>query len=247
MPKSFKVCPTRHFDANAFPDKRTCLDQQQNFAGMTNEVATTTIRGSQSVPGFEDFQQYVIEHDRVVKMPGRYGDVRFPEFTYTGTIAGFYSETRSLILLSGKKADVLSLCTTTTRVKEFQIDTLRVDMNALQALLPSVNLVWFKFRQGMIRASALMGANVEKTEAFVQSKSEGEISTLSFYLEDVTGDKHPLMIVEDGTVVLQAQYPDVASELSLVNRVYDQLLKTISQHVSPKIGGKTFSVSMTPP
>ena len=133
---------------------------------------------------FEDFHQYVIEHDRVVKLPGRYGDMRFPEFTYTGTMAGFFSERRSVLLLSGKKAAVLSLCATTTRVAEFQIDTLHIDMNALQAVLPSVNLVWFKFRQGMIRASALMGANVERTDAFVQSKTGGAISTLSFFFED---------------------------------------------------------------
>jgi hypothetical protein len=146
MAKSFKICPVRHFDVNAFAKERTYLDQQPPFAGMTNEVATTSIRASASNPGFEDFRQYIIEHDRVVKMPGRYGEVRFPEFTYTGTIAGFYSVKRSLLLLSGKKADVISLCTTTTRVAEFQIDTLHVDMNALQALLPSVNLVWFKFK-----------------------------------------------------------------------------------------------------
>jgi hypothetical protein len=99
----------------------------------------------------------------------------------------------------------------------------------------------------MIRASALMGANVEKTDAFVQSKSEGEISTLSFYFEDLSGDKHPIMVVEDGTVVLQSQYPDVSSEMNLVNLVHDQLLKPVSQRVSPKASGKTFSVSQTPP
>jgi hypothetical protein len=247
MPKSFKVCSIRRFDANAFEEKRVCLDQQQTFEGMTDEVATTTIRSSGTRPGFEDFRQYIIEHDRVVKMPGRYGDVRFPEFTYTGTIAGFYSEKRALMLLSGKKADVLSLTATTTRVTEFQIDTLHVDMNALQDLLPSVNLVWFKFKRGMIRASALMGANVEKTDAFAQSKSEGEISTLSFYFEDLSGDKHPMMITEDGAVVLQSQYVDVATELNLITMAHDKLLSSISQKVSPKANTKTFSVSQTPP
>lgn len=242
-----KVCPIRRFEANAFEEKRVCLDQQQTFEGMNEEVATTTIRSSGTRPGFEDFRQYIIEHDRVVKMPGRYGNIRFPEFTYTGTIAGFYSEKRGLMLLSGKKADVLSLAATTTRVAEFQIDTLHVDMNALQDLLPSVNLVWFKFKRGMIRASALMGANVEKTDTFAQSKSEGEISTLSFYFEDLSGDKHPVMITEDGAVVLQSQYVDVATELNLITLVHDKLLNSISQKVSPKANLKTFSVSQTPP
>jgi hypothetical protein len=244
MPKSFKVCPVRNFNVKAFSQTRTTLDEQPPFTGM-DEVPTTTIRSSASNPGFEDFRQYVIEHDRVVKMPGRYGPVRFPEFTYTGMISGYFSQKRSLLLLSGKKADVLSLCVTTTKVAEFQIDTLHIDMNALQAALPSVNLVWFKFKAGMIRASALMGANVEKTDAFVQSKSEGEISTLSFYFEDLSGEKHPLMVVEDGTVVVQAQYPDVATELALVNLVYEKLLLSVSHRVSPKSGGKTFSVSQS--
>jgi hypothetical protein len=247
MPKSFKICPVRRFNASAF-DERTFLDQQQPLPGMTNDVATTSIRKSAGGgSGFEDFRQYVIEHDRIVRMPGRYGDVKFPEFTYTGTISGFHSEQRSLLLLSGKKADVLSFCAETTNVTDLQIDTLHIDMNALQALLPSVNLVWFKFKKGMIRASALMGAYVERTAAFVQSKSEGEISTLSFYFEDSMGDKHPMMIVEDGTVVLQAQYQEIAFELSLVISAQERLLKGISQAVSPRISGKTFSISQTAP
>jgi hypothetical protein len=246
MPKSFKICPVRNFNVQAFSEYRTTLDQQSSFVGM-DEVPATTIRSSTSRPGFEDFTHYIIEHDRVVKMPGRYGALRFPEFTYTGTIAGFFSQGRSLLLLSGKKADVLSLCVATTKVAEFQIDTLRIDMNALQAALPSVNLVWFKFKQGMIRASALMGANVEKTNEFMQSKSEGEISTLSFYFEDLAGEKHPLMVVEDGTVVLQAQYPDTATELALVILVHERLLTSVASRVPPKSGSRTFSVSQTPP
>jgi hypothetical protein len=247
MAKSFKICPVRHFDVNAFSQGRTSLNQQPHFAGMDDEVPTTTIRSSQSNPGFADFRPYVIAHDRVVRMAGRYGSVRFPEFTYTGEIAAFYSEQRMMLLLSGKKNDVLSLVTSTTRVTEFQIDTLHIDMNALQGLLPSVNLVWFKYHDGMVRASALMGAHVERTDAYAQSKLHGDISTLSFYFEDLSGDVHPIMVVEDGTVVLQAQYAEISEELNLVNLVYDRLLNDISQHVPPKISGKTFSVSETPP
>jgi hypothetical protein len=247
MPKSFKICPVRHFDATAFSKRRTSLNEQPHFSGMDDEVASTTIRRSESNPGFEDFSPYVIAHDRVVRMAGRYGPVHFPEFTYTGEIAAYYSQQRTLLLLSGKKNDVLSLVSNTTRVTEFQIDTLHIDMNALQGLLPSVNLVWFKYHDGMVRASALMGAHVERTDAFAQSKLHGDISTLSFYFEDLGGEVHPVMVVEDGTVVLQAQYAEVSAELNLVTLVYDRLLKGISQHVSPKISGKTFSVSETPP
>lgn len=246
MPKSYKVCPVRQFQASAFSEKPICLNQQPPLSEIT-EVPTTKIHTSSSRPGFEDFTQYVIEHDRVVKMPGRYGNVFFPEFTYTGIISGFFGQQRSLFLLSGKKADVLSFCATSTRVAEVQIDTLQIDMNALQAALPSVNLVWFKFKAGMIRASALMGANVEKTDAFVQSKSEGEISTLSFYFEDPLGEKHPVMVVDDGTIVLQAAYPDISGELSLVTSINDKLLSPVSVRVSPKSAGRHFSVSLTSP
>ena len=247
MPKSFKVCPVRNFDVSAFNKGRVCLNQQPPFNGMDDEVATTSIRTSETKPGFEDFQQYVIAHDRVVKMAGRFGTVHFPEFTYTGEIAAFYSKQRSVLLLSGKKADVLSFCSETTGVAELQIDTLHIDMNALQAILPSVNLVWFKYSTGMVRASALMGAHVERTDAFAQSKLQGEISTLSFYFEDLSGDVHPVMIVEDGTLVLQAQYVDVASQLNLVTLMCDRLLQSISEHVSPKSSAKRFSISLTPP
>ena len=244
MPKSYKICPVRNFQMEAFSEQPTCLDEQPPLGDMKH-VAVTKIRASAADPGFEDFKQYVIEHDRVVKMPGRYGDTYFTEFTYTGVIAGFFGQQRSILLLSGKKADVLSFCSTTTRVSEVQIDTVQVDMNALQDALPSVNLVWFRFKAGMIRASALMGANVEKTEAFEQSKSEGEISTLSFYFEDLVGRPHPVMVVDDGTVVLQSQYVDPAEELRLVTSIYDKLLKGVATRLSPKTSGKPFSIFQT--
>src|SRR5205814_8750937 len=117
MPKSFKTCPVRIFDKRAFAQSKVCLNEQPPLNEMKH-VAVTTIRLSPATPGFEDFAQYVIEHDRVVKMAGRYGDVSFPEFTYTGVISGFFSDNRSLLLLSGKKADVLSFCAETARVAE---------------------------------------------------------------------------------------------------------------------------------
>lgn len=246
MPKSYKICPVRNFQPAAFSERPIYLDQQPPLGDMKHP-AVTKIHASAANPGFEDFTQYVIEHDRVVKMPGRYGDTYFTEFTYTGVITGFFGKQRSLLLLSGKKADVLSFCSTTTRVSEVQIDTLQLDMNALQDVLPSVNLVWFRFKRGMIRASALMGANVEKTDSFEQSKSEGEISTLSFFFEDMLGKQHPVMVVDDGTVVLQSQYADIGEELRLVTSIHDTLLKPVATRVSLKTGGKTFSISQTPP
>ena len=59
-------------------------------------------------------------------------------------------------------------------------------------------------------------------------------------------DKHPMMIVEDGTVVLQAQYQEVSTELSLVILAYERLLKSISQAVTPKNTNKTYSITSTP-
>src|SRR5579864_2386930 len=110
MPKSFKICPVRHFNEAVFQKERTLLNQQPPLNGLKDEVPHTTIRSSHVNPGFEDFHQYIIEHDRIVKMPGRYGNIKFPEFTYTGTIAGFHSSQHSMLLLSGKKNDVLSFC-----------------------------------------------------------------------------------------------------------------------------------------
>jgi hypothetical protein len=176
-------------------------------------------------------------------MPGRYREVSFSEFTYTGVISAYESQALGLLLLSGKKADVLSFCATSAESTVVQIDTIEIDMNALQELLPSVNLVWFSFPAGMIRASALMGANVERTDAFVRSRSEGAITTLSFYFEDDGGSKHPVMVVSDGTVVLQGTYPETGTELQLVMEVYEGLLHGICSRVTPRLPRKRAATS----
>src|SRR5438270_4102075 len=127
MPKSYKVCPIRNFESSTFSEKPVSLDQQTGFPGMS-EVASTRIRVASGSPGVDDFRPYSIEHDRIVKMPGRYGTTYFPEFTYTGMINAYHSAQRTLLLLNGKKADVLSFCVSTDQVKELQIETLEVDM-----------------------------------------------------------------------------------------------------------------------
>lgn len=99
-------------------------------------------------------------------------------------------------------------------------------MGNLLEKLPHVKGVWFSFKNGLIRASALMGANIESTNDFKNYNTLGEISTLSFHFEynDIT---HPIMLVNDGTVVLQSNYTEVSQELDLVLEVKKQLLDGI--------------------
>jgi hypothetical protein len=97
-------------------------------------------------------------------------------------------------------------------------------MKALLARLAEVKLVWFRFPAGMIRASALMGDHLEATTDFERAKAQGDISTLSFYVQDSSGDQHPTMVTNDGTVVLQDLYKSISDEVELVLQVKRQLL-----------------------
>jgi hypothetical protein len=84
--------------------------------------------------------------------------------------------------------------------------------------------VWFRFPAGMIRASALMGDHLEATADFERAKAQGDISTLSFYVQDVEQKIHPIMVTDDGTVVLQDLYPGSTKEVELVLHVKQLLL-----------------------
>ena len=73
-----------------------------------------------------------------------------------------------------------------------------------------------------------MGAHLEKTAAFREAKTEGDISTLSFYFED-NGEIHPVMVTDDGAVVLQDVYRETADEIQLVLNLKRVLLDEIHE------------------
>ena len=157
-------------------------------------------------------------------MWGRVNNVSFAKFIRKGKINAYESAFRKLILLSGKKDDVLDFCKTTAALNEIKIALLRIDMKALLAKLAEVKLVWFRFPAGMIRASALMEDHLEATDDFERAKAQGDISTLSFYVEDSLNLQHPILVTSDGAVVLQDLYKSIAEEVGLVLEVKKFLL-----------------------
>ena len=223
MPKSYKICPLRHFDDSKLGTEPFPLKPQFSLPDVP-EAPQTKIWKSRDQIELEDLKTYVIEHEHEVSMWGRVNAMSFMKFIRKGMINAYESRARNLILLSGKKDDILDFCKTTATLNEIKIALLRIDMKALLAKLAEVKLVWFRFPAGMIRASALMGDHLEATADFERAKAQGDISTLSFYVEDAANLQHPVMVTGDGTVVLQDLYKSVAQEVELVLQVKTLLL-----------------------
>lgn len=225
MAKSYKICTVQQldqeFDTHPFPVKA-----QYSIPGIAEEPQTTIYK-SRDESKVEDFTSLSIEHEHEVKAYGRINSTRFERYIRKGFINGYQSKERQLFLLSGKKDDILSFVRYTRVLPDIRISTLRIDMKALLARLTEVKLVWFRFPAGMIHASALMGDHLEKTSPFKEAKSQGDISTLSFYLEDDAGNHHPMMVTSDGAVVVMDPYQQIAIELELVLDVFDRLLNGI--------------------
>ncbi|HEU5401140.1 MAG TPA: hypothetical protein VFU86_07275 [Terriglobales bacterium] len=223
MPKSYKVCPLRHFDSSEIKVEPFRLKPQFNLARVAESPQTTIFRSRDEIH-LNDFESYVIEHEHEVSMYGRVNETRFSKFIRCGRINAYHSAALSLMLLSGKKADILDFCRTAAKLSELRLALLEIDMKSLLAKLAEVKLVWFRFPAGMIRASALMGDHLEVTSDFDRARSQGDISTLSFYIEDRDEVQHPIMVTSDGTVVLQDLYKSIASEVELVLFVKEKLL-----------------------
>jgi hypothetical protein len=226
VPKSYKICLVQHFDGSRFGDQPYSVSPQYSLSDVP-EAPSTVIYKALDTVRFEDFDSYMIEHEHEVSMVGRVNAVKFAKFIRKGFIHGYESKAQKLLLLSGKKDDILDFCRTTASLPEIKIATLQIDMKALLSKLKQVKLVWFKFASGMIRASALMGDHVEATADFERAKSQGEISTLSFYVEDSEKVIHPILVTADGTVVLQDFYQSVALEIQTVLEVKSLLLDGI--------------------
>lgn len=230
VPKSYKICVPKHFDDSKFETRPFSLKPQFTFQEIPAPPQTTIYR----TPGqlsLEDFESYLIEHEHEENVFGRVNQTSFSHFIRKGIIHGYHSSKRGVFLLSGKKTDILDFCKHTSDMPDITIKTLDIDMKALLAKLPEVRLAWFRFPTGMIHASALMGSHLERTTDFKKAQSKGDISTLSFYLEDPAGAIHPIMVTMDGAVVLQDLYQEVSDEISCVLHVKEILLDGISTEV----------------
>lgn len=225
MPKSYKVTFTERFQEESFQLKPYVLNRQANLDGIPPQPQTVVYK-SREVLSFEDFCPYVVEHEMEENAIGRTNGYSFQKYIRKEIIKAYYSKSHQLFLLSGKKKHVLDFCKKTKDIPEITFQTFVIDMGALLAKLPHVKGVWFHFSNGLIRASALMGANVEATTDFQKFKEEGDISTLSF-LYEFNGKKHPIMVTSDGAVVLYDNFKEISEEISIVIDLFRNLLNDI--------------------
>jgi hypothetical protein len=196
----------------------------------------TTIRQAAVPINSDDFRSFEIQHEYTVNMWGRsFEDGRpFSSFIARGEIRAYHSSKRGVLLLSGKKADIIDFCKQSQTVTALKLETIQLDMKALQQKLPEIRGVWFRFKTGYIRAKAYMGEQIQDTAEYCDAKAEGDISTLSFYFEDARDNcKHPLMITEDGAVVLQKNYKSIEDEIDFVLHVKSELLDSLFTRVDP--------------
>src|ERR1043165_6994988 len=151
MAKSYKICTVQKFDVpvtvQPFP-----ISPQFTMEGIP-EAPQTSIHKARDMADVEDFQSLFIEHEHEVSAHGRINQQRFEKYIRKGFMHAYRSEARSLLLLAGKKDDILSFCRYTEQVEDIRLATLRIDMKALLARLAEVKLVWFRFPAGMIHAS----------------------------------------------------------------------------------------------
>lgn len=225
MPKSFKITYIDKFDSTNIKEQPVLLNSQYTTDDKP-PYPQSKIYKSRDKVSKDDFVKYLIEHEMEECAYGRYNEEVFNKYIRREHIHSFQSDSLQLLILNGKKKFVLDFCKKTKYWNYLLIKTIQIDMGSLLAKLPHVKGVWFNFPNGLIRASALMGANIEGTTDFQKYNTEGEISTLSFHF-DYYNIMHPIMLVNDGTVVLQSNYSEVSQELDLVLEVKKQLIDGI--------------------
>ena len=226
MPKSYKITLTEKFEPNVFNSELN-LTRQMHLPETVPGPETKLRRGNESLK-VEGFESYLIDHEYTVNIEGRLYDdgAAFNKFIAKSQIKAYQSQERGILLLCGKKADILDFCRKTRTMSRFKLSIIQIDMNLLQEKLPEIKGVWFRSKAGFIRARGYMGNQIQDTPEFRAAKDEGQISTLSFYFEDPRSRRlHPILITEDGAVVLQASYEDASEEIDFVLYVKEQLLK----------------------
>jgi hypothetical protein len=154
MPRAYKICLAKEFNVNAFSQKPLVFGTQQHLKGVESGPVTKIFVSRDSAQSI-DFKQFKVEHEREESAIGRVNGIAFTKFIRMGVIDLFWSTSLKLILLSGKKRDILDFCKKYRNGPDFSFETISIDMSQLLKLLPSVKGVWFSFPQGHVRASLL--------------------------------------------------------------------------------------------
>jgi hypothetical protein len=195
MPKSYKITLTYTFEPATF-NYEINLTRQMHLPSLVPGPETKLGRSLDKI-GIADFESYLIDHEYTVNMQGRlYEDgAPFSKFIAKSQIKAYQSQEMQVLLLCGKKADILDFCRQTRIMPQIKISVIQIDMDALQEKLPEVRGVWLRSRAGFIRARGYMGNQIQDTPEFLTAKNEGQISTLSLYFEDArSGKPHPILI-----------------------------------------------------
>lgn len=225
MPKSYKITLYDKFNVDSITDQPTTINSQLPLLPMPPDPQSIIYK-SRDLITKDDYVKLMIEHEMEEYAIGRYNEEKFKKYIRKEYINAYHSEKHQLFILNGKKKFVLDFCKRTKEWDYIIIKTLHINMGRLLERLPHVKGVWFNFKNGLIRASALMGADIEGTNDFQKYNTEGEISTLSF-LFDYNNMRHPIMLVNDGTIVLQGIYKEISLELDLIMEIKYQLLDGI--------------------
>ncbi len=140
-------------------------------------------------------------------------------------------------MLSGKKRDVLAFCKDAQDKKHIVLNTIQIDTSKLIAKLPSVRGVWFKTDRGLITSTAFFGKHIEDADEFKKYENSSNITSLSFYFDHL-GSYSPIMITDDGAVVLQGAFQKIEHELELVVAIKKALIDDISSLAKSKVKSK---------
>ncbi|MDO9391654.1 MAG: hypothetical protein Q7U71_07770 [bacterium] len=230
MPKSYKITYTNEFNRTEYSYKPYNLNNAMDMPGIMPGPQSTIYETRDQI-ALDDFRKYLIEHELIENVLGRTGDYAFQSYIRKENIYAYQSNNAKTLLLSGKKKYVTDFCGKTKQNNSIKISVVDINMGDLLAKLPHVKGVWFSFQKGLIRSSALMGADIESTDDFIKYKTEGDISTLSFYYE-YKNIKHSVMVTSDGTIVLYAVYKEITDEIEIVLDIKNKLLYDI-QNIIP--------------
>lgn len=235
MASSYKICVVNDFNRGDITSKKLAFGGQIGMEGIPSDPRTEIYVSPDKIT-LGDFERFTIEHELEERAVGRVGIQTFQRFIRQAKLDAYQSTSLKLLLLSGKKKDVLDFCRKHAESKIVRFQTTEIDMRKLLSLLPSVKGAWFGFASGQLNASALMGQNLQDTPDFKKFQAHGELTNLSFF-HLFKGESHPVTVTDDGAIALQAKYTTRTEEIELALDIKARLLDKLIT-VKDKKGSK---------
>ncbi len=176
----------------------------------------------------DDYAEYEVNHEKIVKDRGRVGETRFTQYIRPAEFDAYYEAQENLLLLRTNVDTARDFIKTANdRLVSFKARAYEVDFPQLVERIDRISGAWFReIPDRFLSSLGIFGSNVNRSDQYKYYVKEGEVSSLMF---DYSLDgQWTVLVGRFGNMVIYDKLNSRRVELKLVYSLFKDVVSPAS-------------------